>query len=86
MPWAVRISSAMEQKVSPRKRGSRPDDHARAGGLLRDYVAGDSGHGAADIGEGKFVRHDGSPAGSSKMNFCGHINLPITTGCYPFSR
>ena len=24
MPWAMRISSAMEQKVSPRKRGSRP--------------------------------------------------------------
>ena len=57
-------------------------DHASAGGFLRSHIAGDSGDGATDVGEGEFVRHDGAPARGSKMNFCGHVNLPIATGCY----
>jgi hypothetical protein len=37
-------------------------DYARPGSFLRNYVARDSSDGAAHVGEGKLVGHDGAPA------------------------
>ena len=38
------------------------DDHARALRFLRGDIAGNAGDCAADVGESKFLGHDGAPS------------------------